>query len=68
MFARKDVEILSMQSISFPLQSEMVTSKKHVWSSNAKQRCKECLTNCALLRHAGLSNTNISKFTIWTWY
>ena len=59
--------ILSTQSISFPLQAEMVTSKKDAWSSNAKQRCKECLPSCALLRHTGLSNMNISRQTIWIW-
>jgi hypothetical protein len=64
MFVTKDMHILSTQSISFPLQSEIVTSKKDVWSSNAKQRCKECLTNCAILRHAGLSDMNINKFTV----
>jgi hypothetical protein len=64
MFVRKDMEILSTQSVSFPLQSEMVTSKKDVWSSNAKQRYKEYLPSCALLRHAGLSNMNINKLTI----
>jgi len=49
-------------------QAEMVTSKKDAWSSNAKQRCKECLPSCALLRYAGLSNMNIDKLTIYIWY
>lgn len=68
MSVRKDMGILSIQSISFPLQAEIVTSKKDAWSSNAKQRCKECLPSCALLRHIGLSNMNNKKLTIWMWY